>query len=766
VGYVAYPYLDEAEDSVQSARDWLSVGSSTRWGRIGSPQFGALGTSTSYTDSPSGNYSANSTTMLQLKRQIDLMNDTVENDVDPPARAAAVDPTLSFYFVRRVNEDEIKLAVDLWSPVTSRWDEVWAYTSAADTEFRTQVVWERAEISLKQALATATGVPWATIISDANTYNDDFRIRFRFLSGGDISADGVYVDQIEIKNALTYEHNLWTTGVTTGFGTGGGVLEDSIDFVAPVVIPGAWDARWYSADWDQTNAAGYVRRGSLAITDSLGGEYGGNSRNIFEYIPVIDLRSAVATDLPRLFFWTRYAINDDDNFRVEIAVEDGSATQSYDKIAGWSAWTPRSTSVTGASDFAKTSTQVDTWVREDVDLRPFVGYRIRVRFVMNAPNNTFAADGVYIDDITFSFGTVTHPLTFLEDGQSVARWITEGSWGITEQYFAGSGTSAANLGGAQWRGYFFDCENNGGACTSDISDDVAGAMDPILAGYPNLASPPTTVANRIVGPNVVPDINYSWSSTDLPPGAGDAFYNDWAARWILTSTLTAGTYKFQTLSDDGIRLWIDDATGTSLEGVVAVLPTGAPASAGMIINNWTNHATTLDYGQLTVYGALPLTRGLYLDYFENAVDARITLSVTRDSYSYSDSPNTGSAGTWSVVPSVVPGNSSLMINGFLNLSNVASSYFLRYQRMWQAHANNSFYVEVSTDGGFTWTTIASETIAGGTDHIRPFDDWEIRTVNLNAYRATNVTLRFRVDTRSATTGGDGYYITNIEVREN
>ncbi|MBK8032612.1 MAG: hypothetical protein IPK17_24655 [Chloroflexi bacterium] len=774
VAYTSYPFADEAESSAQTAAFWQINGSSPRWGQVGSPILGALGTANSYGDSPAGNYAANASTSMQFKKLIDLLNDTPENDADTAARPAAIDPRLTFYFQRQVNGAAVELAVDLFSPVTNTWSEIWAYNSSADTSYRTQSTWERAEISLVYALQNATGLAWSTIAGDGDLYNDDFRLRFRFDTGSDTTADGVYLDQIEIKDAPTATHRLWSTTTTTAFGTGGGTLEDSIDFITPTIVAGTWDARWYSAAWNQTSAAGFVRRGSLAITDSLSGQYTVNTRNILEYMPVVDLRSTPVGSLPRMFFWTRYEINNNDNFRVEISYEDtANTTLGYDNLAGWSDWTAVNTSVTGSSAVEKTNSQVVNWVREDVNLTSYIGKRIRVRFVMNVPNNTNQADGAYIDDLTFTFGYDTIPLTFTEPAQNLIRWITEGSWGITQQFFAGTGTDPANLGSSNWIGYYFDCENNGGACNSaDWGENTGGFMNPILNLYRHDIAAPAPISDQIVGPESLSNINYNFGTgtrpmISSPNSAGGAFFEDWAARWIRQVQLSAGTtYNFQSLSDDGVRLWLNDSSGTS--GTVAGDGTAVPATAGLIINSWYNRSVTLDYGQLTITSATDLTnRYLYFDYFENGGDAIVSLSAAVNSYSISDSPNTWNGSGWNVVTSTVPGNVSLMLNGFIDMSNVANNYNMQYLRMYDAGTNNAFYLEVSTDGGFTWSTVGSETLSGGSANIRPANDWQTRTVNLNAYRGSaTVTFRFRVDTRSASTGGDGYYVTNIVVIEN
>ena len=80
-------------------------------------------------------------------------------------------------------------------------------------------------------------------------------------------------------------------------------------------------------------------------------------------------------------------------------------------------------------------------------------------------------------------------------------------------------------------------------------------------------------------------VNFNWSTTS--PGAGvssDNFSVRWTGRLTATS---AGTYTFQTESNDGVRLWINGQ---------------------QIINNWTDHSTTTDTS-----GGVVLTAGQQVD---------------------------------------------------------------------------------------------------------------------------------------------------------
>jgi len=87
-------------------------------------------------------------------------------------------------------------------------------------------------------------------------------------------------------------------------------------------------------------------------------------------------------------------------------------------------------------------------------------------------------------------------------------------------------------------------------------------------------------------------IDFAWG--DGSPGQGvpaDGF----SVRWTGSVRLPRdGKYTFYTVSDDGIRLWVDDQ---------------------LVIDNWTNHGETENQGQIELWGARPHL--IRIEYFEN-----------------------------------------------------------------------------------------------------------------------------------------------------
>ena len=98
-------------------------------------------------------------------------------------------------------------------------------------------------------------------------------------------------------------------------------------------------------------------------------------------------------------------------------------------------------------------------------------------------------------------------------------------------------------------------------------------------------------------------VSFDWGTGAPAPGIDpETFSVRWTGQVLAPAT---GTYSFSTLTDDGVRLWVN---GT------------------LLVNNWTDHAATTDTGQIT------LTAGqkydLKLEHYENGGAAAALLSWT------------------------------------------------------------------------------------------------------------------------------------------
>ena len=95
-------------------------------------------------------------------------------------------------------------------------------------------------------------------------------------------------------------------------------------------------------------------------------------------------------------------------------------------------------------------------------------------------------------------------------------------------------------------------------------------------------------------------INYNWGSG----GPGNGIPNDnFSVRWTGRFTFPAGISTFTTVSDDGVRLWVDNV---------------------LLIDRWTDHAPTTDTATQT------LTAGdhdVKVEYYERGGGAVIQLTA-------------------------------------------------------------------------------------------------------------------------------------------
>jgi hypothetical protein len=98
----------------------------------------------------------------------------------------------------------------------------------------------------------------------------------------------------------------------------------------------------------------------------------------------------------------------------------------------------------------------------------------------------------------------------------------------------------------------------------------------------------------------VEGINFDWGSGSPGPGVAT---NSFSARWTGQIEIPAtGSYRFQTLSDDGVRVYVDGVR---------------------IINNWSNHSATRNTSSARTY-----TEGRHtitVEYYENTGSAVMKL---------------------------------------------------------------------------------------------------------------------------------------------
>ncbi len=180
----------------------------------------------------------------------------------------------------------------------------------------------------------------------------------------------------------------------------------------------------------------------------------------------------------------------------------------------------------------------------------------------------------------------------LRDVFRTAPWLHDGSAGTIQQAI--------------------QMHNNVSLMTATELDDVAAYLLQIGSDEPT-APTPTNFGQGLAGAYFantkltgsavlqrIEDINFDWGTGS--PGAGVAT-NNFSVRWTGQIEIpTTGSYRFQTLSDDGVRVYIDGVR---------------------IINNWSAHAATRNTSSARTY-----TEGRHtitVEYYESSGSAVLKL---------------------------------------------------------------------------------------------------------------------------------------------
>jgi len=182
-----------------------------------------------------------------------------------------------------------------------------------------------------------------------------------------------------------------------------------------------------------------------------------------------------------------------------------------------------------------------------------------------------------------------------------------------------------------------------------------------------------------------PTINFGWPNNQPDPTIGP---NNWSARWQgkIQPEFT-DTYSISTLSDDGIRVWVNGQE---------------------IINNWTDHAPTTDTGTISLVGGkkYPVT----VEYYQNGGGATAVLSWSGECQSTQVVPSTQ---LYPLAPAV-PTLSALPGNGKVALSWTATATATSYS----VYRGTTSYGQSATPiaSGIAATTYANTGLANGTTY--------------------------------------------------
>lgn len=799
--YLDFPFEDNAELGMDN---WLATGS---WFRTNEKSRDG---DHSFTDSPGTNYQENtggstSGNHLRTLWPVDFNNDTPDNlallDRNPAGGNSggfASAPVITFWHTRALsNDDNFHLEWRRVNEDDTQWKGLWSYyyrmetrANRSDSSFVDSIDWEYVEVDLAPLLdeILRPGDPgYGTDLEQ-----DDIMFRFRLYSSSWGTDDGVYIDEFQIREYSERSYLLWSESETPEIDGVTYPTGDGAEWSSDVEEPD-WFERWRLGggweriDWGQRNGLHSFHEspdGQAIEPYWMDDDYTAtrsDTYNILEITEIIDMRATDGATQPTLYFWSRYYTGDDDNVRIQVSYEltpddwasrgsldeymrrdrcqNKGIVQCYEQSYGWSEWTNTSFYVGQWQD-------VFTWQRYQVDLTNYAadldadtpGRRIRIRFLFDALDNNDdrKRDGWYVDMVSIeprAENIVAEIATgpFVDVASNTQNWITEGNWGLSPEVNRTGPGSAVSLG--VWQETWFDCRT----CSN-----LAGG------NYPN------GVSTLLADPDAYSDVDYPRVSRIVfdiayDPGRGSprdnvGFFSNGkpddnlAGQWILEtqpvgplSGIQPGTYSFIATSDDGIRLKYEE-----IDALGNVIDTLGPPEWN-VINNWTYHGRTTDMGTLTLEEGKRYR--LTLQFFEGGGNMVSILAVGGNQFSFTDSPKQGAGASFDDQPPIPYGNSSLMLDGVLDMTNVTGP-ILQYYTLYELGCGSDARVEVSNDGGFGWSRdglgddmeiapgVFDTDFDGGSysGNEIPFeDDWVLKRHNLSQYEEQQIMIRFRLD---------------------
>jgi len=457
---------------------------------------------------------------------------------------------------------------------------------------------------------------------------------------------------------------------------------------------------------------------------------------------------------------------------------------------------------------------------ETSNFENYVGDTIRVRWILDAnetvnDNNNDVRDGWFIDDIQFTtfvpniYGDEDGEFPFADNASNMGNWIPEGTWGLDVEHYRGGATVPALAGDSGWTARFANCErrpdigstphqkrtNNQGGCsggqfTNILTteayrdswipwDDIVDGTVDVSAEYPDINNHPNVNSQWYVE-DFVSGTGYSYifDNGDEPPGAPNSYNWDdnFVAEFQRTVTVSEPfRYQIYVKADDGIRVGVTPFPTTA--EVQSFLATQNEANVPVATNTYTIGGQTINYNNIidvwkgqapTVYtGSVTLVPNadnsprdyiLTAHHYEGGSSAEFTLGISGANASFSDSPmQIPSTNISDRVPVNYLSNTSMILDGLLDLRGKTSPVLNFYSIREISNVDTTFYIEVSEDGGFTWTDSGlgnDLTLADGTtvldmtwnrSYTWDATDWDEHLYNLSDYSGRLISMRFRLD---------------------
>lgn len=490
-----FPNWCDFINDTNSLSDWVTEGSwyiESAGGWIGGSGRGktAYSGAKAFSDSPGDNYANGTNASLYLNRTVNL--------------SGATNPILEFWQRWEIADTET-LYVEMSEDDGNTWAPIWSFYYTDRPQNYSLAAYVSGDVWSEQISWQRVVIPLNGLLSAGNT-DKEIKLRWRLDALNNPAVDdGWYIDNVCIRE---YDDPIISLPWQDDF-------EISTN-------------NWYmGGDW--ATLADTPRSGAKNASDSPGTTYRPDSDSIMELRGVIDLTPFTAgTDQPTLYYWERYRTEVGDRAYAEVQLVTPTGTPLGD-------WTPVGRILDSRVNLA--------YNRRQINLSPYIGSYIRLRFRVQALNDTGEADGWFIDGVRLVEREGEEPLytlPFSEDASGgTGSWVAEGDWSaLTDSRSLGSGNV---LGPGQWNVTYYT--------------KPSGVSQP--SGFPG-----GTSGYETLGTESVPEINFNWGSSapflvvannDISKGA-----NHWMASYRRVLLFDQNVvFNIHINSDDGHRLLID-----------------------------------------------------------------------------------------------------------------------------------------------------------------------------------------------------------------
>lgn len=481
-----FPGWCDTFDDSNSLGNWLLGGS---WSLENTRAYSG---SRAMSDSPGSNYVHGSNSRLELNRDVVL--------------SAAVNPVLEFWHRWELASND-DIYVEASDDGGNNWQVIWSHEYGQNPDLYSSSV--------------TSGNNW----NDQNAYQRTLIHLFEFDSSDNLIFPDNPNNELKLRFRLDATNN---SAVDDGWRIDDMCIREYDD--STVSIP--WsdnlesgNGNWYvGGDWAITSEQ--TRSGANAFSDSPSGDYRDQADSILELRQAIDLTSLDPVDstIPTLYYWERLNTGAYGRFFTEVIRVDDEGRALNGEV-----WTPLQTIFS--------SRRNDAFNRRQVDLSPYKGDLIRLRFRLQAMQSGSTADGVYLDFVQLvDVATeVAYPLPYTEDFELGSEaWVAEGDWQlINDQRNYGSGNV---LGPGFWNADHYS-----------------------LSSWPAQNTIPDWNNLTYIGSESLSEISFNWGNS--APGvvlSDGGRTNNWITRYRRTVLFDEDVqFSIHLNSDDGHRLLID-----------------------------------------------------------------------------------------------------------------------------------------------------------------------------------------------------------------